>query len=262
VLFSKKYEETLKKAQIDSKKFQKTVIIFSLVFSVLLSGFFALILYRLNVNPAIALLIFPVLLISFYVLIKLIPTFKVKNNKAFLESDLLYSARHLLLKIESGSSLINSLESVANLKTKSSSYFKEIMYDISLGIPIEEAIDKAVVYSPSKAYTKILEEIQSSLSTGSDLRKSLRATVDDVTKEHLIQIQEYGRKLNPMSMFYMIIGTILPSMGTAMLVVISSLRLIEIIIDIRILMSFAILLLCVQIFFILSFRSLKPAVMD
>jgi hypothetical protein len=86
--------------------------------------------------------------------------------------------------------------------------------------------------------------------------------LDDITKQHHIKILEYGKRLNPMSMFYLIIGTILPSIGTAMLVVATSILRVGLIIDIRILMFIAFVVLVVQIFFILAFKSLKPAVIE
>jgi pilus assembly protein TadC len=187
---------------------------------------------------------------------------QLNSRKALLESDLLYSIRHLLLSLESGTALINSLESVSKLNTKSSIFFKELVFDISLGIPIEEALTKAIEYSPSKAYTKILLEISTSLETGADLQKTLKNSLEDITKNHLILIKEYGKKLNPMSMFYMMIGTIMPSLGTAGLIVASSLLPGIFVIDLRILLAITFLLLILQLFFVLAFRSLKPAVME
>lgn len=221
---------------------------------------FAILLF--NKKPIIyALYSFVFFFTVFYLMIKLIPELELKKKKALLESDLLYSARHLLLKIESGSSLLNSLESVSTLNTKSSVYFKQLMLDVSLGMPIEGALEKAIEYSPSKAYSKILEELLTSLKTGSYIQKTLRNTLDDITRNHLINIQEYGKKLNPMSMFYMILGTILPSLGTAMLIVAASLLPGILIIDMRILMFIAFFILFIQVFFLLAFRGLKPEVM-
>jgi len=264
MFFSKQFEETLKKAQLgyDIEKFTKLILTFSFVGSVLLTLFGLLIVIQLSLPYYVLGGVFVISFILLFLLIKLIPSFGVQNKRAKLESDLLYSTRHLLLKLESGSSLLNALESVSKLRTNSSIFFKEIMYDISLGMPTENALEKAIEYSPSKAFTKIMEEIQTSLSTGADLQKTLKSTLKDVTKQHLISIQEYGKKLNPMSMFYMIIGTIVPSLGTAMIVVATSLLPGAIIIDRRILMFIAALLLVIQIFFILGFKSLKPMVIE
>jgi len=261
-LFSKKFQEILKKTQINEEKFSHTVIVLSLLFSVLLTLLFALLLFLSNSPLYYAGFVFIFVFIIVFTLVKSIPQFTLKSKKSMLESDLLYSVRHLVLKLESGSSLLNSIESVSKLKTNSSNYFKQLVFDVSLGVPIEEALSKAMEYSPSKAYSKILQEIKTSLTTGSDLQNTLKNTLEDITKSHLIHIQEYGKKLNPMSMFYMILGTILPSLGTAMLIVGSSLMPGILIIDMRILFFMAALLLVVQVFFVLAFRSLKPAVME
>lgn len=264
MILSKEFIETLKKTKMNytPKRFLRILIIFSSIVSGLISGLFIAILLFNGKPITIGLISFVIVFFFTFEIIKLIPIMNVKSKKATLESDLLYSARHLLLKLESGSSLINSLESVSELKTKSNIYFKEMVFDISLGVPIEEALEKSIEYSPSKAYTKILQEIKTSLKTGADLQKSLKSTLKDVTRQHLLFIQEYGKKLNPMSMFYMILGTILPSIGTAMLIVGASLLPGVLIIDLRILLFITFILFSVQLFFLFAFRSLKPAVME
>jgi Flp pilus assembly protein TadB len=242
--------------------FLRLCIIFSTVVALLFMGFALILRIKISFSIIYAPIIFLVTFGFVFLLLRSIPYFNLQNKKGFLEADILYSARHLLLKLESGSSLVNSIESVSKLKTNSSLYFKELMYDISLGMPVEDALSKSSEISPSPAYSKVLEEIRTSMKTGSDINKTLKATIDDVTKKHLIQIQEYGKKLNPMSMFYMIFGTILPSLGTAMLVVISSFLPGMIIIDKRILLGVAVFVFFAQVFFVLAFKSLKPAVVE
>ncbi|MFH2020344.1 MAG: type II secretion system F family protein [archaeon] len=265
ILFSKDYEEVLKKAygiNYDAQRFARTCILFSLLISCAVSGLIAAILLFNNKPVYYAGFVLILVYILTFQFIKLIPTLNIRKKKAVLESDLLYSARHLLLKLESGSSLINSLESVSKLKTKSALYFKQIVFDISFGMPLEDALKKAVEYSPSKAYSKLLEEIKTSLATGADMQQTLKGTLADVTRRHLINIQEYGKKLNPLSMFYMIIGTMLPSLGTAMIIVASSLLPGVVVIDMRVLMFIAFFVFVLQMFFLLGFRSLKPEVME
>ncbi len=264
ILHSESLEETLKKAMLNysSESYMRLCIIAGLFVAVVFTGFGFLLRLKKEYPLYILFFIFIAVFLVIFQLVKSIPYFTVQNRKGALESDLLYSARHLLLKLESGSSLVNSIESVSNLKTNSSLYFKELMYDISLGVPIEDAIEKSILTSPSPGYSKFLEEISTSLKTGADLNKTLRSTIGDITRQHLIQIQEYGKKLNPMSMFYMIFGTILPSLGTAMLVVVSSFLPGMIIIDKRILLGVAVFVLFAQVFFILAFKSLKPMVVE
>ena len=263
-LFFSGYEDILRRTygEYDLGRFARTCVLFSMLVAAAVAGLIGAILWY-NRKPlyysGIVFVLFFILAFNF---IKILPVMSLRGKKAMLESDLLYSARHLLMRIESGSSLINSLESVSMLKTKSAHYFKQLMFDISFGMPLEDALKKAAEYSPSRAYSKILEEIKTSLSTGADLQKTLRGTLDDITRIHLINIQEYGKKLNPMSMFYMIIGTMMPSLGTAMLIVAASLLPGVIIIDLRILMALCFFVLVLQIFFVLAFKSLKPEVMQ
>ncbi|MBT3464097.1 type II secretion system F family protein [archaeon] len=206
----------------------------------------------------------PIVLISFFLIFVKVfmnaPNLIIKKRKRELESDLLYSARFLLLKMESGSPILNALIDVSNLHTKSSKYFKDIVADIYLGTPLEEAIDWSKKYSPSKSFAKVLEEIRNSLKTGSDIERSLKSTLDEMTKDHVIAIKEYGKKLSPVSMFYMIIGTILPSLGSAMIVV--GLGFVNLNITFTVFLFFLFILAVVQIFFIMFFKALKPAVMN
>jgi Flp pilus assembly protein TadB len=264
VLYSDELEDTLKRARMNytSGSFLRICIIFSTLVAFVFTGLVFILSLRLSFSAIYFPVVFLATFTLVFLLVKSIPFFNLQNKKAFLEADILYSGRHLLLKLESGSSLVNSIESVSKLKTNSSLYFKELMYDISLGMPVEDALSKSSEISPSAAYSKLLEEIRTSMKTGADINKTLKTTIEDVTKKHLILIQEYGKKLNPMSMFYMIFGTILPSLGTAMLVVISSFLPGMIIIDKRILLGMAVFVFFAQIFFVLAFKSLKPMVVE
>lgn len=240
---------------------------FSLIFSAVISIISTLIVVDGIANRgwnSSAYAFIPVIfLLFFFIFINVLfssPNFMIKRRRIELESDLLYSSRFFLLKLESGSPLLNALVDVSNLHTNSSKFFKEIVADIYLGTPIEEAIDIAKNYSPSKAFSKILDEIRTSLRTGADIERSLKATLDEMTKSHVIMIKEYGKKLSPLSMFYMIIGTIVPSLGSAMIVV--GLGFVNLNITFTVFLFLLFVLGVVQIFFIMFFKALKPPVMN
>jgi hypothetical protein len=236
---------------------------FSFMVALLISAFILLVLLK---QKATLLWLIPVFIVFFMLMLYVIlsvPKSRIKMRRAAVESDLLYSARFFLLKLESGTPLLNALIDVSRLSTKSSKFFEEIVSDVYLGTPIEKAIDNAIDFSVSPALTKILEEIKNSLKTGTDIDKELKVTLDDITKLHVIQIQAYGKKLSPLSMFYMIMGTILPSIGAAMLVIASAfLPGVINTIDMKILSFLIFIVAVIQGFFILLFKSLKPEVMN
>ncbi len=259
-----KLDIELKRAGITQEvdKYLHKSSIFAAIISILITLFMLLVFLKERFNLLFLIPIFAVLYFLFLFIIVSMPKSRIRRRRTEAESDILYSARFLLLKLESGSPLLNALVDTSNLKTKSSKFFNEIVTEVYLGTPIEEAIDKAIKYGVSPALSKILEEIKTSLKTGADIEKSLKATLDDLTKEHVIQIKAYGKKLSPISMFYMIGGTILPSIGSALLVIASGFLpgFIEQI-DWKILGALAISILAVQLFFILLFKSVKPTVM-
>jgi flagellar protein FlaJ len=96
------------------------------------------------------------------------------------------------------------------------------------------------------------------LKTGSDISESLKAVVEQITREQIIEIQTYAKKLNPLAMFYMIIAVILPSLGITMLIVLSSF--VSISLDLTILIAIAVMLGLLQLMFYAIIKSSRPAV--
>ncbi|MBI4149128.1 type II secretion system F family protein [Candidatus Woesearchaeota archaeon] len=198
------------------------------------------------------------LLVILFLFMLRMPDFAIRKRRAEVESDLLYSGRFFLLRMESGQPLINSLVEVSQTSNKSAKYFREIVADIELGTPIEQAIEHAVLYSPSKVFKKLLEQIKAALRTGADVQESLKAYIDEITEQRIVEIQAYGKKLAPLTLFYMIVGTIAPSLGAAFLVIASSF--VEIRVGFGALMAIAVVLAIIQIFFIMLFKSQRPMV--
>ena len=46
--------------------------------------------------------------------------------------------------------------------------------------------------------------------------------LNQVSQEQIIELKAYGQKLNPLVMFYMIFGVIMPSLGVAFLIILLS----------------------------------------
>ncbi|MBN1502529.1 type II secretion system F family protein [Candidatus Woesearchaeota archaeon] len=266
-LVKKHYRELgkiLRKAGIaaEQDKYIGNAELSAFIFSLLITAFCLLVFLKEGWPLAILLLLFVFLFTVILLAILHIPKLIINNRRIEVESDILYSTRYLILKLESGSPLLNALIDVSKLHTNSSKFFQEIVSDIYLGTSVEDAIDNAVKYSPSKAFTKIFNEIKNSLKTGADIEKSLKATLKDMTRQHVVEIKAYGKKLSPASMFYMIIGTIAPSIGTALLVVASGfLPGVISKIDFRVFAFLFFVVVAIQGFFILFFKAMKPEVM-
>jgi len=220
----KSFEFLLKKAGIKRTKKQYFTLSagLSAVIALFISVIFIFATISRGFRPLPAFFIF-ILVTSVSVLIStIIPRMIINKRKADIESDLIYSVRHFLLKLDSGSALVQALEDVSSLPTNSSKYFAEVYYEIKMGTPIKDAVLDAIESSPSQQFRTVLEKVKSSILTGSDIKKSLKDLMNGMVQDKVLEIKKYGKKLSPATMMYMIFGTIVPSLGATMFVIATS----------------------------------------
>jgi len=137
-------------------------------------------------------------------------------------------------------------------------YFREITDKVDLGTSIEDALNEAVEFIPSNDFRKILWQMINSIRTGSDISKSLYSAMEQITKDQVNEVNKYGKKLNPLAMFYMIIAVILPTLGVTMLIILSSFIQFEL--SLTILIALACFLGFVQFMFISVVKLSRPPI--
>jgi len=172
------------------------------------------------------LLIFPLFIfffLMFFFFFLNSPKTTIRKRQRELDKEVIFAGRFLLVKLYAGTPLVNALIDASKSYGVAQSYFKEMVDDINLGAPLEQAIDNAMKYSPSEKFTKILFQISNAIKIGVDVTKSLENTLDELTSEQMVEIQKYGKKLNSLALFYMLLAVVIPSLGVAMFVVIGSL---------------------------------------
>jgi len=157
----------------------------------------------------------------FYYLIQ-IPDVKIRKKETGISKEIAFGTRFLIIEIESGVPVYNAFNNVANVYPVIGSYFKAIIDQINMGTSMEDAINETIELVPSGYLRKILWQILNSIKTGADVSGALNAVLEQIVDEQMISVKEYGRKLNPLAMFYMLIAVILPSLGSTMLIIFSS----------------------------------------
>jgi len=172
---------------------------------------------------ALVLVIFPILFVLLFILLINSPITKINRRRRDLDREVLFAGRFLLVKIHSGRPLLNALIDASESYGVASKYFKELVDDINMGTPIEKALDNAMSFSPSLKFRKIIFQISNAIKIGIDVSDPLSNTLDEISTEQMIEIQRYGKKLNSLSIFYMLIAVVMPSIGVAMFSVIGSL---------------------------------------
>ena len=206
----------------------------------------------------ILLVLFPVLFIgSFFYFVKLPDVRIVKKRKA-IDREVVYAGRFLIVEMESGVLLYDAMANVVKSYKEIGKAFKDILNSIDLGTTMENALNEAIEFTPSPDFRRMMWQIINALRTGSDVSESLRSVIEQITKEQIIEIKTYAKKLNPLAMFYMIIAVILPSLGITMLIVLSSF--ISLQLSLTVLMGIALLLGVLQFIFFIVIKSSRPAV--
>jgi len=213
--------------------------------------------FRFIPSPLVVTIVFilGMFALSYYIIIK-VPLLNKHALGKKIEGEVAVTGRRLLIQLESGKSLVNSIIDVARHKQESSKALERVAYELYMGKPLERAIRQAIANSPSKTFRKIFVQIRNSLKTGSDLKHTLKAALEDITREKIVEFESFGKKLNPLGLFYMIFGTIGPSLGIVIFVII--LTILGIPIKGGVLVAFLLFILILQLFFILIFSSMRP----
>ncbi|MFA6889303.1 MAG: type II secretion system F family protein [Candidatus Woesearchaeota archaeon] len=204
------------------------------------------------------LLLVPIVLVGSFFFFLNAPKSVIAKRRRELDQEVLFAGRFLLVKVHSGRPLLNALIEGSQSYGVASKYFKEVVDDINLGTPIEKALDNAVKYSPSDKYRRILFQINTAMKVGIDVSIPLNNVIEEITAEQLTEIQRYGKKLNSLALFYMLLAIVLPSIGMAIFVVVGGLLGLPINRDIFLVVIGA--LIFIQVIFISIFKTSRLSV--
>lgn len=166
-----------------------------------------------------ALILVPVLMFNYWVRY---PELKAIQRKREMDYEILFAGRHIGIALKSGMPLFDSLVGVSKGYGEVSKEFNRIVDRVTLGKSIADGLREAAQNNPSKYFTRITVQIANSLASGANVGDSLEAVLDQISREQVIQLKEYGSKLTPLVMFFMIFGIILPIIGIVLATVLLS----------------------------------------
>jgi pilus assembly protein TadC len=182
----------------------------------------------------------------------------ISKRRRLMEQEALFAGRYLLVKLQSGAPLFGSLIEMSRSFGLAGRFFKEIVDDVNTGTPLEDALANAATLSPSRNFKIILWQIHNALRSGADVSDPLRYILKEITDQQIIEIERYGKKLNSLTLFYMLVAIIVPSLGTSFLTIIAGF--VGLSVELGHLMGVLILLVFLQFMFLAGFRSIRPLV--
>jgi len=185
------------------------------------------------------------------------PTARIIRAQKDINMEVVYAGRFLLIELESGMPVYNAFVNVAKNYKTIGKHFQNIVDKVNLGTDMEAAIDEEANVVPSQNVKKMFWQILNSIRTGANISGALTTVIDQIVREQQVEVQEYGRKLNPMAMFYMIVAVILPSLGMTMFMVLATF--VGLKLDLVSLATAACVLGFVQFLFLATIKSSRPA---
>ncbi len=147
---------------------------------------------------------------------------KIEQVKRSIDQEIIFAGRFLIIELGSGVAIHKAFENIEKNYDVVGRYFGDIVNKTYLGTSLEDAINDTLIHTPSPNLRRVLWQILNSIKTGATVERSLNQIVDQIVREQQIAVKEYGKKLNPLAMFYMMVSIILPSIGTTMLVVLAT----------------------------------------
>ncbi len=203
-------------------KFLEQVIASAFFLSIGLLLITAVFFVRYEVWPVyfiVPLIIYP--LIAFKYLMFYPDAMVVKRQKS-IDYDIVFAGRHLVIALESGMPLFDGMVGLRTGYGEVSKEFDKIVEYVTLGTPLSQALREVSQFNPSRHFVRVLMQISNALSSGADIGNSLEAVLNQIAEEQKIQLKEYGQKLTPVVMFFMVFGIILPSIGVVLMTVLFS----------------------------------------
>lgn len=196
-------------------------------------------------------------IIGFFYLMKLPDMLIMRMNKE-IDREVVYAGKFLIVEINAGVTLYDALKTVAKNYPAIGEYLRTLINEVDLGTSIDEALNNAINTTTSKHFRQILWQILNAQQTGADVAQSLASVLDQIQRSQLIEAERYGKKLNPVAMFYLMMAVVIPSLGMVMAIIVASFMSIHI--------SFLTLMLILgffmffQFMFVAIIKSMRPAI--
>ncbi|MFH1663709.1 MAG: type II secretion system F family protein [archaeon] len=165
------------------------------------------------------------ILLGLFVMVQvaLYPKMKGKQKVREIERNLIFALRTMTVEIKSGVSLFNALNIIAQGDYGAlSTEFRKAVKEIETGTIEEAALEKIARYNPSIFFRRSIWQIINGMKAGADVSQVMEELVATMIREEKLQITRYGNSMKLLSLMYMMLGVIIPSLGVTFLIVLSS----------------------------------------
>jgi pilus assembly protein TadC len=206
-----------------------------------------------------------IIALSIFMYITIVPKWQASRKKVGIEKNLLFAMRHLTIQTSAGVPFFDSLVSISEeYGDERFNYgavameFRKIVKQVRGGKELTDALEESAAKNPSLYYRRSLWQLANANKAGANIGFVLRDIVEYLSNEQRIMIREYGSQLNTLSLFYMFVCIIGPTMSVIFLAIASTL--VETEVNEYLLGLILVVLTMMQIMFIGFIKSRRPSV--
>ena len=181
-----------------------------------------LLLRSTDVPMLLLFLLAPILYVVMFLYLMQFPLVKARQRAKKIEQELVFAGRHMLIELQAGVPLFDAMLGISRDYGPVSEEFNKIVEKVTLGVPLGAAFHDVAANNPSPYFNRLVLQLANSLSSGADVALTLESSLDQISKEQILDLKAYGQKLNPLVMFFMIFGIIMPSLGVAFMIMLVS----------------------------------------
>lgn len=192
----------------------------------------------------------------------LYPKVYANRRQREIERNLLSALEDMLVQLNAGVPLFSILVNLSSSEYGAlSEEFKQAVRKISAGIPESDVLEELGDKNSSLYFRRTLWQISNGMKAGSDIAVVVRESIKSLNEEQLLQIQNYGNKLNPLIMFYMLISVIVPALSVTFLTILSSMVSLPQATTILLFVTLFVFVLIVQVTFLGIIKSSRPSLL-
>ena len=163
------------------------------------------------------------LFILFFILLSKYPNILAKKKAEQIEKNLVFALKDVLLQISSGVSLYNALVNVSKANYGLiSKELEKVAKQVNSGKPMDKALEGLAITSESEYLRKMVWQLVNTLRAGASLKGALKTIIKNLTIEQKTKIRDYAKELNMWSLMYMLFAVAIPTIGSTMIVILSS----------------------------------------
>lgn len=161
--------------------------------------------------------------IALFIINAYFPRIRTGTVTMKVDRELIFALRDMLVQVDSGIPLYESMVNVAHSDYGTVSVeFESAVRSISAGTSESAALQKLAFQTKSQYFKKALWQLISSLESGASLAPALRSVIESLESYQYKAIKDYSSTLNFVVLIYMLTAAAIPSVGVTFLIILSA----------------------------------------